>query len=30
VGMDQVITKPFTPTQLAEALRGAGRWRLGR
>jgi CheY-like chemotaxis protein len=30
VGMDQVITKPFTPTQLAEALRGAGQLRLGR
>ena len=30
VGMDQVITKPFTPTQLAEVLRGAGRSRPGR
>ncbi|OGB00197.1 MAG: hypothetical protein A3E25_14890 [Burkholderiales bacterium RIFCSPHIGHO2_12_FULL_69_20] len=29
VGMDQVITKPFTPTQLADALRGAGRSRPG-
>jgi signal transduction histidine kinase/CheY-like chemotaxis protein len=30
VGMDQVIGKPFTPAQLTDALRSAGRPSLGR